>query len=341
MTVPSEILSAFGFPSGGIEKVTGGLINATYSVKSAGVPIAALQQLHPVFAASVNIDIEAISNVLAALGMTTPTLIRTVEDACYAMHDGNVWRALSWVPGKCYGKIPSIKVAEEGAKLIARFHRALDGHNYQFHFKREGVHDTNAHLRKLRMAKCGNSEAIDGAESLREAILLQAESLPVLPKLPSRIIHGDLKISNLLFNDDDTGLCLVDLDTMAYGNIAYELGDALRSWANPQGEDLACPAVDSTILAAVARGYASEYREVLSTDEISSVVTGLETVSLELAARFCVDVFEDCYFGWDQARFSSRRVHNLMRAKGQLSLSRSVATRREELQELWTAPFAL
>ncbi len=339
MTVPSEILSAFGFSSEGIEKVTGGLINATYSVKSAGVPIAALQKLHPVFAASVNIDIEAISNVLASLGMTTPTLIRTVEGTCCAVHEDNVWRALSWVPGNCYGKIPSLKIAEEGAKLIARFHCALDGHDYQFQFKREGVHDTSAHLRKLRMAQCDGAESIDGAESLRNDILKQAELLPELPELPSRIIHGDLKISNLLFDGDDTGLCLIDLDTMARGNIAYELGDALRSWANPQGENVACPVVDSAIVAAVAQGYASEYREVLSADEISSVITGLETVSLELAARFCVDLFEDCYFGWDQERFASRRIHNLMRAKGQLSLSRSVAKRRQELQELWTAPF--
>ncbi|MBL4632789.1 MAG: aminoglycoside phosphotransferase family protein [Kofleriaceae bacterium] len=339
MAVPSEILSAFGFSPEGIEKVTGGLINATYSVKSAGVPIAALQQLHPVFAATVNIDIEAISDILAALGMTTPTLIRTAENRLYAVHEDKVWRALSWVPGKCYGKIPSLKVAEEGAKLIARFHRALDGHDYQFQFKREGVHDTSAHLRKLRMVQCETRLLPDGTESLRQVILSQAESLPALPSTPNRIIHGDLKISNLLFNDDDSGLCLIDLDTMARGSIAYELGDALRSWANPQGENVACPSIDVDILAAVARGYAQEGRGILSTDEIGSVVTGLETVSLELAARFCVDAFEDSYFGWDPSRFASRRTHNLMRSRGQLSLSRSVASRRPQLQELWAAPF--
>jgi hypothetical protein len=65
-------------------------------------------------------------------------------------------------------------------------------------------------------------------------------------------------------------------------------------------------------------------------DELASVVVGLETVCVELAARFCVDVFEDRYFGWDPARFTSRRAHNLVRAHGQLALARSVREHRDE-----------
>jgi hypothetical protein len=65
-------------------------------------------------------------------------------------------------------------------------------------------------------------------------------------------------------------------------------------------------------------------------EELASVVLGLETVCVELAARFCVDFFEDRYFGWDPARFSSRRAHNLVRAHGQLALSRSVREHRDE-----------
>ena len=57
---------------------------------------------------------------------------------------------------------------------------------------------------------------------------------------------------------------------------------------------------------------------------------GAETVSLELAARFAVDVFRDEYFGWDASRFASRRAHNLVRARGQLALSRAVRAARAD-----------
>ena len=72
----------------------------------------------------------------------------------------------------------------------------------------------------------------------------------------------------------------------------------------------------------------------VSRDELVSIVTGLETVCLELAARFCVDVFRDEYFGWDPARFASRRDHNLVRARGQLALGRAVRAARDAALEV-------
>ena len=69
-------------------------------------------------------------------------------------------------------------------------------------------------------------------------------------------------------------------------------------------------------------------------DEKIAIVVGLETVCIELAARFTVDMFEDRYFGWDPSRFASRREHNLVRARGQLALGRQVAAARPELLDL-------
>jgi hypothetical protein len=69
-------------------------------------------------------------------------------------------------------------------------------------------------------------------------------------------------------------------------------------------------------------------------------VTGVETVCVELAARFCVDAFEDKYFGWDPARFPSRREHNRVRAAGQLHLAQAVAAARGEAERLVREAFA-
>ena len=68
--------------------------------------------------------------------------------------------------------------------------------------------------------------------------VLVTRLVPPLPQTARRHVHGDLKISNLLFRREPlAGVCLVDLDTFAKGSMAFELGDAMRSWCNPLGED--------------------------------------------------------------------------------------------------------
>ncbi len=319
--------------------MTGGLINATYKVMGPNGPVAALQRLHPVFAAEVNLDIEAITTVLAEHGMVTPQLLRTTNGAPWALHEGHVWRSISWVRGQCFSELPRPSVAKAAAELVAQFHRALDGFDYEFQFTRAGVHDTKAHFAKLHSAEATNFPELGDANDLRNRIQMQAALLPPLPPLPTRICHGDLKISNLLFDSEEKGLCLIDLDTMAYQNIAYELGDALRSWANLAGEDQEAPPIDLAVIEHAAIGYARGSQGLLSVAEIASVIVGLETICLELAARFCIDVYDDSYFGWDSERYGTRREHNLIRGHGQLALCQSVATQRDALEAVWAQAF--
>ncbi len=340
MQVPKSVLDAYGFSADNVESVSGGLINQTYKVRGTdGTPLAALQRLHPIFSGEVNLDLEAITNVLAAVEMPTPRLVRTLANEAWTTHEGHVWRSISWVEGQCFSKLPSAAFAHAGAELVGRFHRALDGLDYQFRFTRSGVHDTAAHFAKLRAAGAENFPEASQANQLRNEIFAQADLLPPMPAVPTRICHGDLKISNILFDTEDNGLCLIDLDTLGQQTIAYELGDALRSWANLGGEDRDTTAISTEVVMETARGYAAGSRGLLSKDEIRSVIVGLETICLELAARFCVDVFADCYFGWDSTRHESRRAHNLVRAAGQLALSKSVAAQSSTLQSAWSSAF--
>lgn len=341
VSVPARILSAYGISPSCIETVSGGLINSTYLAKGeSNRPALALQRLHPIFGAEVNLDIEAITDHLAQQGLVTPRLVRTGTGQAWMEDEGQIWRAITWIEGQCFGRVSDAGIAEMGAELVGRFHQALDGLPYSFRFARLGVHDTEAHMARLVSARAEQQDAIfRDAESLREQIMASIASAPPLAELPTRICHGDLKISNLLYDAEGKGLCLIDLDTMGWQNMAYELGDALRSWGNPDGEDVASPQIDDEIIAAAARGYARGSKGLLSDAEIRSVILGLETVCFELAARFCLDVFNDSYFGWDASRFASRREHNLMRARGQFALGCSVARKRESLQALWCAAF--
>ncbi len=327
--IPGEVAAAWGWSPDAIAPYAGGLINKTFVVRSAGVPIAALQQLHPVFGAEVNLDIEAVTSHVAARGLDTPRILRTRDGRAWVEHDGRVWRALSWIDGESVHAVPSPELAEEGGRLVGRFHRAIADLAHDYRFTRAGVHDTAAHLAKLeqRVRAGGDAEAIE----LGREILAAAHALPEMPRTERRHIHGDLKISNLVFRQSPLrGVCLVDLDTVGLGTIAFELGDAMRSWCNPAGEDVTSVRFDLPIFVAAIRGFRSEADPIVSAAERTSIIVGLETVCIELAARFAVDVFDDSYFGWDPARFSSRRAHNAVRARGQLALGLDVRRSRSD-----------
>jgi len=328
VSVPADVAAAWAWDDAAISLFPGGLINQTYVVKREGVPIAALQRLHPIFAGSVNLDIEAVTNHLAGHGLVTPRLLRSVGGQAFIPHDGHIWRALSWIDGVTTNRVPSPAWAETAGELVGRFHRAIADLQHDYAFYRLGVHDTAAHLAKLR----AHVEAGGGVEEveLGREILDAATRLPALPDTARRHCHGDLKISNVIFAAEPLrAVCLVDLDTLGLGTLAFELGDAMRSWCNPHAEDAGTVAFDLDIFAAAIRGFRSVADPIVTPTELVSVVTGLETVCIELAARFCVDVFRDEYFGWDPARFPSRRAHNFIRARGQLALGRAVGAARD------------
>jgi Ser/Thr protein kinase RdoA (MazF antagonist) len=55
--------------------------------------------------------------------------------------------------------------------------------------------------------------------------------------LPERISHNDTKLNNILFNKDNKGLCLIDLDTIMKGCFHYDFGDAVRTIVSETNED--------------------------------------------------------------------------------------------------------
>ena len=331
--IPVEVVSAYGLEGASFEPIDVGLINRTFRVDRDGAPWLAVQELHPVFRGEVNLDLDAVSGHIAAKGLPTPRLHRTLDGAAWVSFEGRPWRALTWLPGRVHTVLDTPAKAQAAGRLVGRFHRAVADLEHSFAFVREGAHDTQRHLKRLASALDGGSPEI---RALGEKIL--GHALPEVPNLPTRIIHGDLKVTNLLFDDAGTdAIALLDLDTLAHGTLAVELGDALRSWCNPAGES-AASVVDEGIFRAAILGYA-EAEVSLAPEEIEGIVPGLETIALELASRFCLDAIEDRYFGWDPARFPSRVAHNLRRAEAQFALAGSVAVRRGSLEAATRAAF--
>jgi Ser/Thr protein kinase RdoA (MazF antagonist) len=267
------------------------------------------------------------------------------DDGAFFVDDPDTqrpWRALSFVSGRSVDKVRDPAMAGEGAALVARFHRAVSDLQYAYRHVRVGVHDTAKHLAHLRRALAEQTAHPLHAdvEPIGRAILAAGERLPDFSPLPMRNSHGDLKISNVLFDDDDRALCLVDLDTLGLLAWPHEMGDALRSWCNPAGEDVTEAAVDVDVFRAAVEGYASAARGFVTPAETARLVDGLFAICTELAARFLADALFEQYFGWDERRYASRGEHNLVRARGQWSLARSVEAARPALERAVSAAFS-
>ena len=153
-------------------------------------------------------------------------------------------------------------------------------------------------------------------------------------------MHGDPKISNLLFAADGGGICLVDLDTLARGPLVPELGDAFRSWCNPGPEDAPEAAFSLPFFAAALAGYATHARAFITAPERSAIVEGTLAIYLELAARFAADALNEAYFGWSPERFASRGDHNLARARNQLAAARDLAGQRTAAEAVVSGQFS-
>jgi Ser/Thr protein kinase RdoA (MazF antagonist) len=303
----------------------GGLINHTYLLGHP--PQFVVQRVNPIFAPSVHEDIEAVTAWLQRCGLPTPRLLRTDQGTLYHIaEDQSVWRAMNFLPGQSFQRVPHPQLAKEAGRLVAGFHQAMASFDWDYRHVRLGVHDTPRHMARLQ-AVVGPSAPLPGAQDVADRILAAWQQWEGPPASAPMHAHGDLKISNLRFDTEGRGLCLLDLDTLGKMPLEVELGDALRSWCNPVGEDSVDTYIDSDIFSAALAGY-HEIRP-LTAEQRDAIAGGVEHIALELASRFCRDVWEDNYFGWNANRFPSRAAHNLYRARGQLQLALSMRQARD------------
>ncbi len=304
-------------------QMSGGLINETWNIDNIWV----LQRVNPIFGPAVNDDIAALTPILRQHAVTVPMLCKasngewSVEGSNYGATQGR-WRLMTMLPGKSIYKTDDIEQIRELTRAIARFHRALDTCHYQFQHKRPGVHAFTRHyaaLEKTVVSSEYKSHRLwSDVNALFEKIkyisnFVDYNSVMVCEVL--RIIHGDPKISNFMFENGVVS-GIVDLDTMARSRIAFDIGDAIRSWCNPRAEDDE-PAYNREFAREVL-GLYQEEMPVLTHDERASLPISAPFITLELAMRFAKDALCEDYFGFNPE--IGHGEHSLMRAKAMYEL---------------------
>jgi Ser/Thr protein kinase RdoA (MazF antagonist) len=329
--VRKRVLPGYGLaPSTAITPLGGGLINASFVIDGP---------------AGIHRNIGAVTGALRLAGLTTPELIPTTTGQQFLRVGTStpaIWRLVTYIDGVSFDVVAGPAQALAAGTLVARFHAALDTLRHDFEGLRANVHDTPRHLDHLRsmLGAHTNHRLFPQVAALGARVLAASEALPSLPSLPPRICHGDLKFNNLLFAGmdgaaRDQAVCLVDLDTVGPLALAFELGDAWRSWCNRSGEDRVDADLDLEIFAASLDGYRAGLGRALTADERQALLLGPDWISLELSARFAADALDESYFGWSADRFATRGDHNLIRALGQLSLHDAfVASRATRARQL-------
>ena len=314
-----------------ISEYGSGIINETFLVESTSGQKFILQKQHRLIEKEVLADIDVITKRIENKGIKTPKLISTLEGELCVIKNENIWRMLNFIEGITLEKIDDKKLAKSAGALIGRFHSALVGFDYQFEHKIPGFHDTNLIINKLKdtCANFINSNKYNELSPLADFILNEYMKVKdSLINLPDRIIHGDLKLSNVRFDKNQSkAISLLDLDTLGRGKIVIDLGDAIRSFCNVQNK------FDLKIFESFIDGYFSS-ATFITKEEKDAIPTGIKTIMLELSARYITDAFEEQYFRLYNNKYSNLFDQNKSKAKSLLILYKDYENKIQAVEDI-------
>ena len=352
-----EILDAFALPDGERTAVPfgNGHINSTFMVRIAGTDKQYILQrinsyvfIHPKdVMENIRHVTEFLRGKIAEAGgnpdRETITLVpaRTGE-ACAEDAEGQVWRVMLFVPDTFSPELPdNLDILEECGGAFGRFARLLDDFPASsLHETIHAFHDTPARLSQLedaaRQDPCGRLKDVQEEMAFARGCAAETRVLTdalAAGKLPLRVTHNDTKVNNVLLDrNTEKAVCVIDLDTVMPGLLAYDFGAAIRVGACSAAEDeqnLDLIHLEMPKYRAFARGFLSQLKGMLSRDELLSLEAGARIMTLENGLRFLADHLNgDVYFK------IHRPGQNLDRARAQFALFRDMEKHSAEMKAI-------
>ncbi|AMR30501.1 desulfatase [Mucilaginibacter sp. PAMC 26640] len=240
---------------------------------------------------------------------------------------GDYWRMFYFLSNtKSYNVVETPKQAYEGGKAFGKFQAMLSDipageiyevipnfHNIQVRLKQldEAVqHDVQGRVVSVAAELAIVKQYKDSMQYFQQPAQMAA--------LPKRVIHNDTKFNNVLLNSNDEAQCVIDLETVMDGYVAYDFGDAIRTIINTTTEDeadLSKILLNMPLFNAYVQGYLKEAYQFLTDAEVNSLMKGALLLPYMQAVRFLTDhINGDTYF---KVKFDG---HNLQRARAQFQL---------------------
>lgn len=340
-----EVLGAFGLPHESPEIVHfgTGLINKTWKVTSNREEFILQKINHRVFPepGAIARNITRIAGYLRKFypeykfAAPVPTL--SGEDILFD-GDSGYYRVFPFITGSRTCTVAQTsEMAYEAAAQFGKFTRMLSGmeagsleitipdfHNLGKRYQQflDSIHQTDAKRK---------TEASEWIMELFASQNIVEEYNYIIrnPEFKTRVTHHDTKISNVLFDANQKGICVIDLDTVMPGYFISDIGDMMRTYLCPVTEeesDLSKIRVRKEFYQAIVHGYRSEMKEELTeTEKKYFFYAGKFSIYMQ-ALRFLTDFLNgDIYYG------SAYPGQNLMRAANQVILLKKLVVLEPEL----------
>lgn len=252
---------------------------------------------------------------------------------------GGYWRALNFIAAtRTLELVSTLEQAREVGWGLGLFHRLIvDLPVQRLADPLPEFHVTPLYLQEYDRQVANAEPVPPELQWIREFIQARRGRAGVLEeakaagRLSLRPIHGDPKVNNFLWEaEQDLVVALVDLDTVKPGLRLYDLGDCLRSAANPAGEETAAweqVYFDLSLARAILQGYV--VHSPLEPAERALLPAAVWLIAFELGLRFFTD-----YLAGNRYFRVQDPEQNLRRALVQLQLAASIEAQWPALDDM-------
>ena len=296
------------------EALGDGIIHDTFIVMTSGNPVV-LQRVNQSVFRDPGLLMANVARVSAHLcgkqSGWAPSLVPTAAGDSHASVDGQVWRLWTWLPGA--GALTVVETDRQAYVAGTGF-----GRTYRWLQDLSGPRLEDSIPGFLQLYHY--LEAFDrcrGAPADLSALTDARRTLATRFRARTGYIHGDCRVEHLVLSNAGEAAGVLDLDTVMWGNWAWEFGDLIRSMS---GE-----APVPSRFEAAARGYLGEAGVAATAEDL---VLAPRYTTFMLGVRFLTDHLRgDRYFK------TSKPGENLERAIAQFRLLEAMEAMESELLE--------
>lgn len=273
---------------------------------------------------------------------TVLTPVNTLDKKLYFKDEkGDYWRIYNLIEGaKSYDIVANERQAREVGRAFGKFQALLSDleANKLYEVIPNFCH-IGSRLADFHIAL--NNDAAKRESKVKEEIAFIQErekdmntilEMAARNELPLRVTHNDTKFNNVLLNNDDQAKCVIDLDTVMPGYIAYDYGDAIRTIINRAAEDepnLEEITLNIPLFEAYTEGYFEQAKEFLTYNEVRSLIKGVLLFPYMQAVRFLTDYLQgDTYYKIQHSE------HNIQRTRAQIKLVKEIEKHIDELNAI-------
>ncbi|PTT00944.1 desulfatase [Pedobacter sp. HMWF019] len=258
----------------------------------------------------------------------------------YEDSNGAYWRMCLFLKDtRSYDVVETEKQAYEGGKAFGKFQAMLSDLSADImHEVIPDFHNIQKRLGQLSLAI--QQDPLDRVQLVsqeletikkRSATMSFFQEVAQQLTLPRRVIHNDTKFNNVLLDLNGNAQCVIDLDTVMAGYVAYDFGDAIRTIVNTAPEDeieLSRIQLNLDLFNAYTKGYMESAASFLNEWELRSLIKGVLLMPYMQAVRFLTD-----YLNGDKYYKISSAEHNLQRTRAQLQLLKLLEAQGTTMEE--------